>query len=244
LQSFCCFYNILNIFFKKENFMKHLSVIKKSPLFQGIGEKEIEVMLNCLSGVQKSYRKLEYVQRAGDRVTSFGLVLTGSVLISKEDFWGNRSILSEVGPCESFGEVYAITGSGILGVSVTASENTDILYLDVRRILTVCTSACEFHSRLIQNLLRLMAQKNRSLTEKIEHMARRTTREKLLSYLSAQAIRQGKASFDISLNREALADYLSVDRSAMSGELSKMRREGILDYQRNHFQLKQMEHLE
>ena len=144
--------------------------------------------------------------------------------------------MGEISPGEVFGEVYAWLGSEMHNDAVAIQPSTG-LFLNTNRILTVCTSACRYHTRLIQNLLSVIASKNLFLTQKLEHMSQRSTREKLLSYLSEQAQRVGKESFDIPFNRQQLADFLSVDRSAMSNELSKMRKEGLLEFERNHFVL-------
>lgn len=224
---------------KWEIMNKNLGIIKKSPLFSGITENEIESMLSCLSAKSKSYKKNQFVFRSGENISEVGMVLSGSVHIAKEDFWGNRSILTKAAAGQLFGETYACAQAGTLGVSVVAAEPSEVLFLDVRRIMTICSSACEFHSRLIRNLLSVLAERNLMLTKKMEHMAQRTTREKLLSYLSAESQKSGSAAFKIPFNRQQLADYLSVDRSAMSNELCKLRNEGILTFQKNDFVLKE-----
>ena len=126
-----------------------------------------------------------------------------------------------------------------LGVSVVAAEASAVMFMNVRRVLTTCGSACEFHSRLVRNLLSVLAEKNLRFNDKLTHMTQRTTRQKLLSYLSAESLRQGASEFDIPFDRQQLADYLSVDRSAMSNELCRMRDEGLLGFRRNHFVLRQ-----
>lgn len=192
-------------------------------------------MLKCLSAVYKKYKKGEYIFRMGDMVTTVGFVLTGLVQIAQEDFWGNRQILGSAERGQLFGESYACVVSEPLMVSVVAEEETEVLLLDVKRILHTCSSSCEFHNKLIQNLLSIMAQKNLMLTRKIDHISKKTIREKVLSYLSYQAKRQGSSAFIIPFNRQQMADYLAVDRSALSAELSKMQKDGVISYERNHF---------
>ena len=133
--------------------------------------------------------------------------------------------------------MYACLGNEEIINNAVAVRQSEVLFLDINRIITMCPSGCQFHGRLIRNLLSVIATKNKILTQKLEHMSQRSTREKLLSYLSEQAQRVGKESFDIPFNRQQLADFLSVDRSAMSNELSKMRKEGLLEFDRNHFVL-------
>lgn len=211
--------------------------IKETTLFMGIEAKEIEAMLPCLSASTKSYEKGQFIHRRGDVINRVGVVLSGCIHIIKEDFWGNRSILAEMKGGQLFGESYAILPAEGLAVSIYVAQDCEVLFLDVAKIMTVCGSACEFHSKMARNLLMVTAQKNLQLTQKIEYMAQRSTREKLLSYLSAQSQRQQSTTFDIPFNRQQLADYLCVDRSAMSNELGKLRDEGILNFQKNQFEL-------
>lgn len=217
--------------------MKNFSQLKNCVLFSGLAEDEIESMLKCLSAAATEYPKNRMILRVGEAVNAMGVVLDGSVQILREDFWGNRNIIARAAPGQLFAESYACTPGAALGVSVMAETACTVLFLDVRRLLTSCSSACEFHARLIRNLLAVTAQKNLLLNEKISHLSQRTTREKLLSFLSAEALRQGSPSFEIAFNRQQLADYLSVDRSAMSNELCKMRDEGLLNFERSRFEL-------
>ena len=216
---------------------KYLKVVEQSKLFKGIGEQEAVSMLSCLGAYQRSYQKGDCVFRKGERITAVALLLDGAVHIRKEDYWGNLSILNEISAGEGFGETYACLEVGEMLNNAVAVKNSQVLFLDVKRVLTTCSSACQFHGKLIQNLLSVLALKNKMLTQKLEHMSQRTTREKLLSYLSEQSLREGRPSFDIPFNRQQLADFLSVDRSAMSNELCRMRDEGILEFERNHFVL-------
>lgn len=216
---------------------KYLNVIQKSPLFSGISPSELEPMLKCLSAVTKDYEKNAFVLRFGEDISSVGLVLSGSVHIIKEDYWGNRNIVTKASPGQLFAETYACVQGEALGINVVAAEPTTVLFLKVRCIMTTCSSGCEFHSRLMRNLLTVVAHNNLMLNNKLSHMAARSTREKLLSYLSAESLKLGSSTFEISFNRQQLADYLSVDRSAMSNELCKLRDEGILKFNKNCFEL-------
>ena len=216
---------------------KYLNILCASPLFAGINETDLDYMLKCLSARKSAYTKDEYILSTGDAITDVGIVLSGSVNIIKEDFWGNRAILAKVQPGEMFGEAFAFANIQKLPVSAVATEKSEILFVDFGKIATTCSSACLFHTQLIQNILKILANKNIMLTQKLEHIVKRTTREKLLSYLSEQAIKSGSNTFSIPFNRQELADYLSVDRSAMSNELCKLRDEGILEFYKNHFKL-------
>ena len=216
---------------------KYLNILKKSQLFSGVTEDEIEAMLDCLSAELRTYQKGCYVLHQGEYLQHITVLVAGSLLIQKDDFWGNRSIINKIGVGEMFGEAYVAPGSEALLNDVIATEDSAIIFFDVHKILTACSSACRFHSMVIQNLFYAISVKNRSLVQKLGHMSKRTTREKLLSYLSEQAKKQGVSSFEIPFNRQQLADFLSVDRSAMSNELCKLRDEGLLSFERNRFQL-------
>ena len=213
----------------------YLSVIRSSLLFSGVSEEEVIAMLSCLKAERKDFPKDAFLLRAGDTAESIGLVLSGSVLVIQEDIWGNRNILSKAGPGQTFA---ACAPGSRLNVSVVAEAPVTAMFLNVKRILTVCPSACTHHSRIIRNLLGELAGKNLRFSEKLTHMGQRTTRAKLMSYFSAEAQRLGKYEFDIPFSRQQLADYLGVERSGLSLELGKMRGEGLLDFHKSHFVLK------
>ena len=216
--------------------MDHL-FLSKTVLFRGASPEEIKTMLDCLSAQTQTYQRGGIVYHAGDVVTSLGLVLSGSVSIENDDVWGNKSILDRVGPGQVFAETYACVPGEPLLISVVAAETTEILFLDMSRVLHICSNACGFHSKLIRNLLAIASQKNLSLSRRIFPTSSKSIRGRLLSYLSFQAAQHGSRDFEIPFNRQQLADYLSVDRSAMSNELSKMQRDGLLRVNRNHFTL-------
>ena len=216
----------------------YLSVIRSSQLFSGVSEEEVIAMLSCLKAERKDFPKDAFLLRAGDTAESIGLVLSGSVLVIQEDIWGNRSILSKAGPGQTFAEVFACAPGAVLNVSVEAESAVTVMFLHIKRVLSVCPSACSHHSRIIRNLLGELAEKNLRLNEKLTHMGQRTTRAKLMSYFSAEAQRRGGYEFDIPFSRQQLADYLGVERSGLSMELGKMRDEGLLDFHKSHFLLK------
>ena len=215
-----------------------LSVIRSSQLFSGVSEEELTAMLSCLKAESRDFPKDAFLLRTGDTAESIGLVLSGSVLVIQEDIWGNRNILSKAGPGQTFAAAFACAPGSRLNVSVVAETPVTAMFLNVKRILTVCPSACTHHSRIIRNLLGELAGKNLRFSEKLTHMGQRTTRAKLMSYFSAEAQRLGRYEFDIPFSRQQLADYLGVERSGLSLELGKMRSEGLLDFQKNHFVLK------
>lgn len=242
-----------------------LQVAARSALFEGLGPEEIKSVLHCIRGQVRTFEKNQTIVRRGEQSSRMGLVVSGGVRLEKHDWWGNRSILASIGPGRAFGEVYACLPGQAYDVNVVASEPSAVLLLDMSRLTAPCSSACGFHVRLIRNVMQAMARRTYLLTRKIDHVSKRTTREKLLSYLSDQAAGEGAAggrggdcalraaegvgdparrdavepsesrTFAIPFNRQELADYLGVDRSAMCAELSRMKKEGLIDYKRNVF---------
>ena len=217
--------------------------LSKTDLFRGIPPEDIESMLGCLKAATKTYQRGEFIYREGENITAMGMVLSGSVSIENDDIWGNRSILDRVGAGQVFAENYACLPGEKLMISVVATEPTEVLFLNTECMFTVCSHACGFHNKLIRNMLTIAARKSLSLSRRIMHTSSKSIRGRLLSYLSFQATQHGCRAFDIPFNRQQLADYLSVDRSAMSNELSKMQRDGIITVDRNHFVLLQSDHL-
>ena len=216
---------------------KFLPILKKSELFAGMADEEILTALNCINAKSITTFKDEYIMRAGDKTENMGLILSGSALIVQEDLWGHRNIMTIITPGGFFAEPFAILPDAVLNISVVASEDCELLLLNLRKMLTVCPSACQHHNKLIQNLVAVLSGKILLFNDKITHMSKRSTGDKIMSYLSAESVRQGSLEFDIPFNRQQLADYLCVDRAAMSVEISKLQKAGILETQRNHFKL-------
>lgn len=216
---------------------KYIPILKNTQLFSGVGENEILCMLECLGARVATYKKGEYLVRQGEFLDNITVLLDGACHIQRDDYWGNRSIINIIGVGDMFGEAYAARGSGAALNDVVAAEDCAVMFLDIKKMLNSCTSACRHHSSVIQNLFFAISEKNRQLVQKLGHISKRTTREKLLSYLSDEAKRQKSGTFSIPFNRQQLADFLSVDRSAMSNELCKMRDEGLLCFDKNNFTL-------
>ena len=216
---------------------KYVPVLKKTRLFAGVAEEDLAAMLSCLKATTGSCRKGNYVYRQGERVERLSILVAGKLQIQKDDRWGNRTIVSTVEVGDMFGEEYVAPQSTVLLNDVIALEDSVIVFLEARRVLTVCSSLCRFHSRVIQNLFYAISERNRRLMLKLDHVSRRTTREKLISYLSEEAQLQGSTKIVLAFNRQQLADYLSVDRSAMCKELARMRDEGMLRFEKNTFEL-------
>lgn len=217
---------------------KDFITIHTSHLFSGIAEEELEDILSCLDAKTVHFSKGAYILRSGDTVESLGLMVSGRAFIIQEDFWGNRNILSSIEQGQCFGETFACAPGAILNVNVVTQSQATVLFLNVKRILTMCPSTCTHHSRIIRNLLSDLANKNLHFNEKVTHLGQRTTRAKLLSYLSSEAQRHNSAEFDIPFSRQQLADYLFVERSGLSLELCKMRDEGLVEFNKCHFLLK------
>lgn len=213
------------------------NILKKCPLFNNIEDENLSAILGCLGAKKAFYRKSETVFTEGDPAKYIGVVLSGRVQIERVDYYGNRSILGNVEPGQLFAEAFACGKTEILPVSVVASDDAEVLLLDCNRVIHSCSNGCEFHSRLILNLLKIVANKNIHLTQKAEIISKRTTREKLLAYLMLLAKETGSNSFTVPFNRQELADYLEVDRSGLSSEIGKLIKEGKLECCRSKFRL-------
>ena len=181
---------------------KYIHVLKKSRLFAGIGEDELGALLGCLGARLKRYAKGAYVFRQGEHLSQLTVLAEGKLHIQKDDYWGKRSIVNVITPGEMFGEAYLAPDSGALINDVVAVEESAVIFLDFTRVISVCPSACRFHSLTVRNLFFAISEKNRRLVSRLGIAAQRSTREKLIAYLSEQAGRQGKASFDIPFNRQ------------------------------------------
>ncbi len=216
---------------------KYLNVLSNSDLFKGIENKDILSILPCIGAFMRTYKKGEFVFESGRKIDCIAVLLEGSLYIQSDDYWGNRSILRHIPEGEIFGEAYAFSGGiGMLN-DVVAIDDCVVLFLNANKILSTCASACDFHTRLVQNLFFVISQKNTQLVEKLGFVTKRSTREKLIAYLSHESKKQNSANIVIPFNRQQLADFLSVDRSAMSNELCKMRDEGLLTFRKNNFKL-------
>lgn len=216
---------------------KYLPILRSCPFFNGMRDEEILSILHCVQASMVTRPRGAYILRAGDTTEVMGLVLSGSVLILQEDLWGHRNILSKCTAGDFFGEPYAATSGAVLNVNAVAEDDCALLFLNVKRLLMSCPTACGHHQKLIRNLVSVLANRLLVFNDKITHVSKRSTREKLLSYLSSESVRQASLSFDIPFDRQQLADYLCVDRAAMSVELSKLQKEGILKTKRRHFEL-------
>ena len=221
---------------------KYFSILQSCDLFANIRREDIPGMLGCLGATIATFSKGAAVFSEGEPARYVGIVLEGAVQIVQDDYYGNRSILAQAVPGELIGESFACAGVTSLPVSILAIEDCKILQIDCCRITRSCSNACEFHNQLILNLLQVVAAKNLTFHKKLEITSKRTTREKLMAYLLWQAKLQNADRFTIPFDRQGLADYLGVERSAMSAELSKLRKDGIIDFDRSRFTLKSTEY--
>ena len=210
--------------------MQEYSMILHSSLFKGISEQQLPALLAELKPQTQSYTKGQTILAPGQTVHSLALILSGRVLISKQDFWGNRNLLSTFQSGDCFAETFACSRS-VIDIQVEALSDCTLLWIPVQQLFTG-------DPVLMQNLLQTLALRNLSLTEKLSHLGHRTTRDKLLSYLSAQSMKHNSPEFDIPFNRQQLSDYLLIERSGCSAELCKMRDEGLIDFHKNHFLIK------
>ncbi len=217
--------------------MKDILCEVNSPLFDGIKAEERKVMLGCIGYHISTFRKGDIVAFEDENIKHIGIVMAGSVDMVKEDLWGNKTMLVRMQKDEIFGETFACGSDNLSVVTFLVSEDAQILFIPFDRVMHSCTMACQFHHRLIENMVRVIADKNRDLMRKVEVVSKRTIREKLLAYLSIQAQDQNSRYFELPLGRVELAEYLCVDRSALTRELVKMKEDGLIDYDKNTFRM-------
>lgn len=216
---------------------KYIPLLQKSALFSGMEPKDITSMMKCLNAHTKDFDENGMIFGEGQKVGSVGIVLEGSVQVVREDVHGNRIILAEWGPGDLFAEAFAPAELEEIPVSVFSSGKSRILFVDFKKIITQCSEHCAFHSLLIRNMMKAVAQKNIVLSQRIELLGKRSIREKLLAYFWAQAKKNKNDRISLPFNRNELADYLCVDRSALSRVLGQLRDEGVLSFKKNVFQL-------
>lgn len=214
---------------------KYLQILKKCPLFFGIEEEKLLVMLGCLGAKTDFFDKKYTIFAEGREAKYIGILLSGTAHVIRVDYYGNRSILGEIKAGEVFGEAFASAKTKSLPVSVIADTESEVMLIEADRILHTCKKGCEFHQRLIYNLMKDLAEKSIAFHQRLEITSRRTTAEKLMTYLHFYSKKTGKTEFDIPFDRQELADYLEVDRSGLSAEIGKLRRAGIIESHKNHF---------
>lgn len=215
---------------------EYISKLNNCLLFNGIKQEELTALLGCMQSKVIEFDKNKTVMQEGKVFDKLGILLEGKLQIVQYDYLGNRTIISTVEPLQIFGEAFSYVKTK-LPINVETIEKSKVLFLISDRISNPCQNGCVFHKQLINNLLHILAHKNINLTQKIECMSKRTTKEKLLTFLTLESIRQNSKEFYISYDRQSLADYLGVERSAMSAELSKLRKDGIIECEKNRFHL-------
>lgn len=214
-----------------------LRMKEKIRLFDGIDSAELAPMLKCLCSYKKSVKKNTYFSIEEDEIQSIGVVLSGTIHMIKEDLWGNKMLITPIKEGELFGETYICSKRLTSTVSFQAVTCCNVLFIPFQKVINTCSKSCTFHHKLIENMMVLVAEKNLKLIKKIEVTSKKTIREKFLSYLFSQ-VQTNENQIEIPLTRIELADYLSCNRSALTRELAKMKEEGIIDYDKNKFYLK------
>ena len=215
----------------------NIELLKKSMLFKDMSEQEIKDSLSYLDAKEKSFKKGTKILRAGSRTSCMGMVIQGSVTIESNDIWGNRTILSHVGKGQFFAETYSVLANETLLIDVVANEDTEILFLNSCNITKISVHSNTLQTKLLLNLLAISSHKNLALSGRSFHISLKTIRGRVMSYLNSMAIQKGSSEFDIPFDRQQLADYLNLDRSALSKELGKMQDDGILKVKKNHFNI-------
>ena len=215
----------------------YIPLLQKSPMFFDISEEDIRKICDCLSARERTIEKNSAVFRAGDEVNLIYLLLSGSLHITDEDFWGNRSIIEMMEKYTLFGEAYAFSSEEQHLVNVIAAEKSTILEMNPTHLFEPCPDICQCHGVLVKNIACILSRKVVRLTRKLGYVTQRSIREKILSYLSQCARQAHSSAFYIPYSRQQLADYLCVDRTSLSHELSRLHKLGIIKYRKNYFEL-------
>lgn len=217
--------------------MRNIVQEVNSPLFEGIQLDERKAMLGCIGYHVGAYKKGETIAFEEEHIHHIGILLSGSVDMIKEDLWGNRTMLVRMRKDELFGETFACGDDTKSVVTFMVSEDSKILFIPFNKVMRTCARTCVFHHRLIENMVRIIASKNRNLMRKVEVISKKTLREKILAYLSLQAQISKSRYFEVPLGRVELAEFICADRSALTRELAKMKDEGLIDYDKNCFRI-------
>ena len=219
---------------------KYLPKIKKSPLFLGITQEELSRMMTCFGALIKKYESGDIIIRQGDIVSKIYIILEGSVYIEKDSYWGRRIIVQKLNELNNIALGLVASKNIESTISATCAKNSTILALNFNNCSTMCTNACNHHVALIQNMFKILSKENIELLEKIENISQKSIRDKLLTFLSNESLKNKSSNFEINFNRQELADYLNIDRSAMSFEMSKLKNEGVIDFEKNRFILHEL----
>lgn len=211
-------------------------LLKKSILFKGMTDNERDECLKRLNAHRKSYKKGDFILNAGDLTYQMGMVLSGSVTIESNDMWGNRTILSYIGIGQFFAESYALLGEEVLLVDVMANENCQILFIHLGNLISNIQNA-SWSQKIYRNLLLISSHKNLTLSGRSFHTASKSARGRILAYLNTVSLQKNATEFDIPFDRQQLADYLNLERTNMSKELTRMQRDGIIECKKSHFKL-------
>lgn len=223
---------------QKEIFMKnYINYLKNMPLFKNISSNRIHELLEILNAYVNHYQKNEYVKHTGDPVNFIGIILEGNIQIIQDDFYGNRNIIASFDAGSLFAEAFVCAGIPTLPVDILANSNTEIMFISSQKIFAPCSCCCEYHHIFITNLLKIVATKNIILSQKLHCISHKTTEEKILSYLNSQAKLHDSYEFDIPFNRQGLADYLGVERSAMSTVINQLVKQEVIETNRSHFKI-------
>lgn len=218
-----------------QNNTNFIPSLKSSELFAGISDNDIAQMLVCFNAVKKKYSAGQTIYNAGESIKQMGIVLSGRLYMQINDIMGNKSIIRELVVGDILGELYALSRDGRLIFDAVAHVDSELLFFDVDKVMTPCAKVCTRHLTTMKNLLTELAGKACNLDRKLCHMSMRTTREKIMSYLAEESRRQNSQTVKIPFNRQEFADYLCVERSAMSKELHRMKREGLVNFNGNEF---------
>lgn len=216
---------------------KYLAIVRNNPLFSDIDDESIDQLLSCLKPAVKHYRRNEFIALTGDLFASIGVILEGQVSVLKESASGNKTVISQLGPGEMYGEMIAFSNQEYYPVTVEALKDTTVMELDRKAIIGQCPNMCSWHKTLVQNMLKIVSNRALMLNKKVEYLSIRSMRGKLSTFFMDELNRTKKNTFTLNMNRNQLAEYLNVSRPSMSREMAKLREEGVIDYKKNQIRI-------
>lgn len=217
--------------------MEYFQDLKKTPIFKETTEFECQAMMFCFKTKFKTFQKNEQIVKQGDLIEDVVLIVKGGAIAENIDLLGNVNIVSELERGDVYGLECAVAQEEVFRDTLVANQKTLVLFMNKHRIINPCFNRCKRHENVVKNIMKLVAESHIKLLDKLTHMSRKTTREKLLSYLIAESKKSRNEYFEIPFNKTELANYLSVDRSAMSTELNKMKEEGIIDFDKKRYRI-------
>ena len=222
-----------------ESLGKYVNKLKDIKLFDGFSEEGLSVFLNSINNKILTLKKGDLVFSEGDEFSNLCILLEGEILLTNSDEYGNRNVIDIISENQMFAEVFSFTSKKQSPVTAQASSESLIFLIDTKDLISIKNDNKILVDKhiIVSNLLNIFADKNLILLSKIEVISRRNIRDKIMHFLELQRQKSAKNIFNIPYSRKDMADFLGVDRSALSRELSRLKEENIIDFEKNTFKI-------